>query len=376
MADIFGKEQRDYAHLRYLEQAGRLQAAQREWTQARGYPSHDFNALDRFLQGPVWTRTEESAQAFGFVLNNLQAVMAMIDEILYTADRLTEMVPLAMDVPEGAATYSYRVLDRAGEGDFISFDGTDAPSAAVSQYNVPYTLHYAGIVPKWTIEDMRRARMTGLPLDTETIEAAVRGAMNHIERVAFTGDTPRALQGLTNLPVPSIDATPSGNQVYYRSATDQIQSMTAEATINFLQEQTTRVITQTQEVFGRTLMGDLCIYMPLEAAAHVSETRVLDTGMNVWEYFSRNNSWFSYTGRAPMLKWLAELDTAGAVSGGTNDRYIWALKDRRVMELAVPIMPRVLNVENKSYTICAPMEYKISGLNVKRPQAITYIDPS
>jgi len=376
MADIFGREIYDYQHLRYLEESGRLQTAQQQWARQRGYPPHDFHALENLRAQPIHTRTEESAQAFGFVTNNLQAIQAMIDEILYTEDRLTEMVPLAMDVPENVATYAYRVIDRAGEGAYISFDGTDAPAAMVSQFLVPYALEYAGIVPRWTMEDFRRAQAAGLPLDTETIEAGTRGAMNHMERVAFTGDDSRNQKGLTNQPVPTINDTPTGNQVYYRSATDQVQSMDADAMVAFLQSHTTNIITQTQEVFGRTLTGDLCIYMPIAAAAAVSETRLSDTGMNVWEYFSRNNSWLSYTGRMPTLKWLAELDTAGAVSSGGNDRYIWAVKDRRVMEMAVPIMPRVLSVLNNAYSISAPIEYKMSGLNVKRPTSIIYVDPS
>jgi len=376
MADIFGRELQDYQHLRYLESSGRLQAAQNEWQRQRGVPPHDFNALDAFHALPFYVRTEESAQAYGFLTNNLQAIMAVVDEILYTEDRLTEMVPLAMDVPEDASTYSYRVVDRAALGRYIEFDGTDAPSAQVSQVLVPYTLEYAGIVPKWTMEDFRRARMAGLALDTETIESGTRGAMNHIEQVAFTGDSTRGQMGLTNQPVPTINQTPTGSQVRYRSATDQVQSMDADAQIVFLQTHTTNVVTDTQEVFGRSIMGDLCIYMPIAAAAAVSQTRISDTGMNVWEYFSRNNTWYSYTGRMPVLKFLAELDTAGAVSSGGNDRYIWALKDRRVMEMAVPIMPRVIGIENHSYSIHAPMEYKISGLNVKRPTSITYVDPS
>lgn len=376
MADIFGREMQDYKHLQYLESSGRLAVAKQEWAQQRGYPPHDFNALDTFQAMPFFTRVEENAQAVGFLTNNLQAIMAIVDEVLYTRDRLTEMIPLAMDVPEGVATYSYRVVDRAGTGRYISFDGTDAPDATISQTLVAYTLEYAGIVPRWTMEDFRRAQVTGLPLDSLTIESGIKGAMNHIEQVAFTGDKSKNQVGLTNLPVPTINQTPTGNQVNYISTTDQVQSLTADQQITFLQQHTTNIVEDTAEVFGGTIEGDLCIYMPISAAASVANTRVPDTGMNTWDYFRRNNTWTSYTGREPMLKYLQELDTAGAVSSGGNDRYIWALKDRMVMEMAIPIMPRILSILNEGYSVSAPIEYKISGLNVKRPRSITYIDPS
>ena len=83
------------------------------------------------------------------------------------------------------------------------------------------------------------------------------------------------------------------------------------------------------------------------------------------------NPWYAFTGQDPMVKSVIELDGAGASS---TDRMIVAVNDRRVMEMAVPIMPRVLTTLNQGYEICAPMEYKISGLNVKRPTTIRYTD--
>lgn len=375
MPDIFGRELHDYKHLRALQERGLLETAQRSWAEERGIPPHDFNALGS-MNGRFHNRLESTAQAVGYMTNNLQAIMAMIDEVLYTENRLSEMMVLAYDVPDGAATYSYRVVDRVGEGRFIEFDGTSAPPASASQRIVPYTLHYGGIIPEWTVEDVRRAMYGGFPLDTETIEAGARGAMNHIERVGFTGDTDYGLYGLTNQPVPTIDTAPSGNQVYLQSAADQVQSMTPDNMLTFLQSVTTDLIENTEEVVGRTIRGELCIYMPLRASSAVLQTRIDDTNISVWDFFARNNDWLDYTGAPPMLKRLKELDSAGTVSGGGNNRYIWAIRERPVMEMAVPIMPRVLGIQDTGYKICAPMEYKVSGVNVKRPQTIIYVDPS
>jgi len=303
-------------------------------------------------------------------------IMAMAEEVLYTEGRLNEMVPLVYDVPEGAKTFSYRVVDRVGRGRFIEFDGTSAPSATASQRLVPYGLHYGGIIPEWTVEDVREAMFSGFPLDTETIEAGTRGALNHIEEVGFTGEAPYGLLGLTNQPVPTIDNAPTGNQVRLVSATDQVESMTPDDMVRFLQTHTINMIKQSREVLGRTLRGELCVYMPLSAASAVAESRLIDTGMNVWDYYERNNSWRRYTGSMPTLKYLEELEDAGTVMSGGNNRYIFALRERRIMEMALPISPRILGIQDTGYVICAPMEYKISGLNVKRPQTITYIDPS
>ena len=78
------------------------------------------------------------------------------------------------------------------------------------------------------------------------------------------------------------------------------------------------------------------------------------------------------TGETPTLKPLIEL--AGAGVGTDIDRMVVAINDTRVWEMAIPIYPRILTTINYGYSVQAPMEYKISALNVKRPKGIRYID--
>ncbi len=100
----------------------------------------------------------------------------------------------------------------------------------------------------------------------------------------------------------------------------------------------------------------------------MTHTRLTDVNESVWSYFERHNAWYSYTSEMPTLKWLAELDGAGSSS---KDRMIVAVNDRRVMEMAMSIPPRVLTTLNKGYTICSPIEYKISGQGLPaRPPSV------
>ena len=362
--DIFGREQNDYRHLRELEQRSG-QATVTEYltagAQAVGRTAHSFTALG----GVTHRAFEGEAQVLGFLTNNLQAIQSVIDEILYTEHRLPEFIPIISDVPEGATSYAYRVVDHAGLGRFIDNDGDSAPSANAGVRLVPYPLEYAGIVPEWTIEDLRRAMFTGVALDSETVTAAIRGAMDHIETVGLEGDASRGFKGLTNL------GTTGAGKVSRTNASTTISALTPDEMVKFLQAEVLKIITDTKEVFGRTLRSGLCIYLPIEQASAVTHTRLTDINESVWSYFEQHNAWYSYTGQMPMLKWLAELDSSGSSS---TDRMIVAVNDRRVMEMAMSIPPRVLTTLNKGYTVCSPIEYKISGLNVKRPSAIRYID--
>ena len=360
MPDIFGREAISYRHMRDIHAQGPEVLEQYLNSRAQGPfgRRHDFAALN----GQRMDNAE--AQPIGYMTDNLQAVQSVVEEVLYTDFRLDGFIPIITNIPEGAKTYSYRVLDRVGRGRFIDNDGSNAPSANTSLVNVAYPLEYAGIVPEWTREDVRAAMFGGIALDNETVVAATTGAMNHIELVGLSGDAERGLKGLIN-------QSTGTRGVSRTDATAAIDSMTGDEIVEFLQGEVTEIITTSAEVFGRSIRSGLSIYLPLEQGAIVVNKRLTDIEKTAWEYFAEHNLWFTYTGERPMLNLVAELDGAGA---GGNDRMIVALKNERVMEMAMPISPRAIGMYDRGYTFCAPMEYKISGLNIKRPTGVRYID--
>ena len=359
MPDIFGLGPLDYRHLQDMHEAGPqvLEGYLNQQAQGALRRRHSFEALQRFANA--------EAEPIGYMTDNLQAIQAMVEETLYTDFRLDDFVPIITNIPEGAKTYSYRVMDRVGQGRFIDNDGSNAPSANVSLTAVPYTLEYAGIVPEWTIEDVRSALFGGVALDNETVMAATTGSMDHIELVGLKGDSPRGFKGLVN------QLTTGSNGVNRSEAAATIDSMTGDEIVEFLQAEVTTLITSSAEVFGRSIRSGLSIYLPLEQGAIVANKRLTDIERTAWEYFAEHNLWYSYTGERPALKLVSELK-----GGGRNgsDRMIVGLKNDRVMEMAMPIPPRVIGMYDRGYTISAPMEYKISGLNLKRPTGVRYID--
>ena len=364
MADIFGRELTGYAHLEAIAAKDGLPAAKawlKDAPRRTAMPGeHNFNMLG-IGRGARVNDAEATAQGIYFLTNNLQAIQTMIEEILYTEFRLYDFLPIQTAVPDGANSYAYRVIDRFGIGRFIETGGSDAPSATISQRLVPYAVAYAGIIAEWTFEDLRNAMFGGVPLDSETMRAAIMGAMDHIEQVGLEGDATRDFQGLTN-----------HSQIATETASETLSSMTPDEMVDFLNTQAINAIERTQEVFGRTLKQGLCFYVPLQQFRTLTTTRMADgNDLAVWQYFLKNNVWQSYTMNDPMIKPVIELNNAGAANA---DRMLVGFKDMRVMEMAMPIMPRTINTLQKNFGVCAPMEYKISGLNVKRPTAMRYVD--
>ena len=360
MPNIFGKEQHHYKHLMDAKEKKLLDAHNKALA-LRGRV-HDFQALNNPLKASV-NDTESAAQALSYITNNQQAIMAEVEEILYTEFRLPGVIPLKTSgIPEGAKSFAYRVVNRYGKGKFIDNDGKTAPSATVSQGLVPYTLEYAGIVPEWSIEDARAAAFGGLALDTETIEAGTVGCMDHIEEVAFVGDAARSFEGLTNST--SIPSDTSAKTFANMSALEMVQ---------FVQNGVTQRISGTKEVFGRNLKMELTLYLPISQAALLTDTNYADdASKTVWEYVSVNNLWTTkYTGKPLKLEIVDEFAGAGA---GSTDRCLFGFNDARVMEMGIPIMPRIIRTLEQPFGVIAPMEYKISGLNIKRPTAMEYWD--
>ena len=362
MPDLFGQNITDYKHLARIKKAGLLDSHNSQ-LKARGRV-HDFNALPT-LSAPIampMQDVEANAQALQIVTNNFQAIQAQIEEILYGDFRLDEWFPLVTNIPEGARSYSYRVVNKYGAGKFIDNSGKSANSATVSLQNVPYSLEYGGIIPSWTLEDLRNAAYAGIALDNETIKAGTEGCMNHIEDIGIVGDTARGFTGLINNASVTINAV-----------SETITSMTADENVAWVQSIVSAMIADTQEIFGRNIKTGMTLYLPVAQAGRLLTLKLAtDASKSVWDYVKTANLWTHMTGQELKMAIVAELKDAAA--NGTDDRGILTFNHERVMEMAMPIQPRSTGVIQVAFGVEAPMEYKISGLNVKRPAAMAYYD--
>lgn len=373
MADIFGKTPDDYTYQVKLREKGKFDAWQHRWAQYNpaSTPHHDFNALGAGVP-TEYQRATQDAQALGFITNNLLAIQAQVDEILYTKFRLPMFVELNMSIPEGADFYGVKVRDRVGRARRVTGPGWDAPSATVSRALVQHPMFYYGLDAEWSVDELRAAMFSGTPLDTESIEAAIEGSLEEMEYVGLNGDD--QYQGLVNLPTTGDSAVNRSNSTFEfaASGTTAIQIRSA------INSQISMLIENSKETLGSKLTTGLNVYLPgaqydLLTDKYIGDDQrrtVMDSlkADNPWSHFTENE-----TGtRQPLgLKRVMELAGAGA---SNTDRMITMLKHMRIAEMGVSIMPRVLAVVNKGRVICAQVESKYSPLFVKRPNTIYYFD--
>ena len=188
MPDIFGRNPEDYEVVRNRVREGTYDRALANNARIRpaAQPLHDFDAWGSGVPKDQ-ERATQDVQAIGFLTNNMLAIQTMIDEIMYTAYRLPEFVHINTSIDEGATSYGIRVHDRTGRAARISAPGQDAPNATVAQALVIRPMFYYGLDALWSLDELRGAMFGGMPLDTQSIDAAVQGSLETLEAVALTG---------------------------------------------------------------------------------------------------------------------------------------------------------------------------------------------
>lgn len=378
MADIFGKRPDDYAYIRHLHKRSEWDAYQAHYaTENPGStPKHDFDAFGAGVPDE-YKRAQGNAQALGYLTNNLLAVQAQVDEILYTKFRLPSFVHLNMSLPEGTTQegYQIRIKDRTGKARRITSDGWDAPSATVSRDAVNHPLFWYGLDAIWSVDELRGAMMGGVPLDTENIDAAVEGSLEKMEEVGLLGE--HGWKGLTNLA--------SGSQADRVNASNaaakwDASATTAEQIRDNIANEVSKVIENSKEVLGTKITSGLCVYLSgprydLLTYKYIGDNqeRTIMRALkedNPWSHFTENE-----TGTRQPLMFKRVLELAAANNPDlSNDRMITMLKHERIAEMGVAIMPRVLEIINEGRVVRAQVESKYSPLFVKRPKTIYYLN--
>ena len=376
MPDIFGKEPRDYEWVRYLQSEGLWEDHQRAQQDLvrfeinKAVALHDFNAIGTRSQ--IQTRAIEDQSAIGFLTNNLLSLQTAVDNIMYTAYRLPEFVSINTNITMGSSQYGVIVRDRVGRAQRVSSPGYDAPSATVSQGLVSRPLFYYGLDAEWSVQELRGAQMAGIPLDTESIEAAVMGSLEKLEEVAFTGDRQVAgTTGLVNQPT-----TGTGTNVVRTSdAAQTFATGTAEQMRTVITAEISKVIENSAETLGRNINTGLTVYLPGTQYDLLNSTYLGDNAeRTVMRGLMEDNPWTFFTNGSPlMIMRLLELDSARN-PGSTSDRMITTLKHPRIAEIGVSIMPRVLRIMDEGRVIKAQVESEYAELWVKRPQDVYYLE--
>jgi len=368
MPNIFNKNPSDYPHL--LEQMGTRTDAQ--FIDLLNRQQSGINWDHDFRRQNFTTDALRDTAAFGLVLNNIQAMQAEIEEILKERFQIPEFVPINTSIPEGAQQYGLRVIERFGKGKFINKDGSNVENATAAISKMIFNIEYAGIQPQWSLQELREVLFTGISLSNETLEAGATGALDHIQEVGFNGDTDVGFTGLLNDAVVPIYPEASSIVIDVTSSDDIIAA--------FINDLITTIGQTTNElVYQHFGSSELIIVLPTAPFDHIATRRMgVDANKTIAEYLRMNNAWTARTGQPVVFKSQPRLATAATTTGTATDAegriivYPW---NKRIIEMAIPIMPRIITTDSSAgYNIKAPMEYSMGGVVIKRADMMIYAD--
>jgi hypothetical protein len=355
--NIFGKTASSYQHLNKLSFKGLLDGHLAE--SAKRGQAHHFDGQLGSHSGKFMADTQEAAAGFGWISNNLQALKAEIEEVMYLNYRLADLVPIDNSIPEGAQSYAYRIKNSYGKAGFIDSRGTNRATASTSYDLVSTAILQGGMDAEWGLQDIRSAMFAGVPLQSDTLEDATVACLNHIEEVGLLGDSSKGFTGLVNnadVPVVTAASTLEASA----DAADQINGY-----LNTLLE-------QTQTIFAQRMTSGLTIYLPLAQFNFLSTKKYnVDASKTIMDYLETANSWTKNTGMPVVFKTVLELKAAGSPFA---DRMLIAFNNKKVMDMANPIQPRVIRIYDTPRAFLAPLEYSISQLNFKQPLGCLYVD--
>ena len=351
--DIFGNRPQEYKHL--MEAQKRFpQEYARKISQSKMFDGMDFD-----VRKPRSSMMDDSI-SIGYLQSNLESIQAQIEEVLYTGGmRYRDWLPINSNIPEGATSYSYRIVDKYGKADFIENGGTNVNGAGISVTKAVSQIKLGGILPQWSYEDLRSAQFDGVPLDSEIIDAATMSCSQHIEKVWLGTDG--QFEGLLN-----------NSDVTVATATTPFDQLTPTQVIGEIQGYIGQIIGQTQEVFGRIIKDPLALYVDVDMEAFLSQPRSDTTDTTIWDFVKSQNSWTRRTGQELKMIVIEELVDAGVSS--THRMMFGYPTSKLAWEAGLPISPRARSVFQQPYVVQVPMEYKLSPVNFKRPGGFLYVD--
>jgi hypothetical protein len=309
------------------------------------------------------TQFNDAFQAsLGFAQKQTSHIEAGVYATRYPELNYAELVPVDTSAGEWSKSVTYYSMDGAGAAGWINGNGKDIPVVGANMQQNETAVHTAGIGYSYGYEEINQARLLGVPLDSTKAGLARRAYEQMVYGVALNGDTTKGFEGLysyTGVPAASVTADGTGTSTTWATKTpDQI--------IRDVNALLTGISTTTKE----TELADTLI-LPTERFNTIASTRLTDTGMTVLEFIQKANVYTAQTGQPLLIRGKRGLLTKGS---GSTARMVAYRRSPEVLKLHIPMPHRFLPVQIEGLQFTIPGVFRLGGLDVRLPKAISYGD--
>lgn len=304
------------------------------------------------------------AQVLGFFVQQLAYIEREAYEQQYPEILFPELVPVDTSLPSWVDAVTFFSSDRIGEADWFNHASRSVPNADVDRQRFDSRVEDAAIGYIVTRKEIEKAQATGINIETQRANSAVRASLEMTDRVLLGGDANKGLAGMFNLPgitIANLQADGTGGATFWANKSPQQK-------LRDLNYWITIVNTSTGTVeWADTVLLPVAMYMDAANTYLGSEF----PGTTVLQAFLRNNAYTSQTGRPVMVRGVRGLESAGV--GGVGRVMVYR-KD-----------PGVLKAYINPHQFDAPWQvgariwqrpgfFRIGGVDPRRPGAIRYFD--
>lgn len=315
-----------------------------------------------------------------FFLRDLTDIYSRTFDVKYPDLVARDLLPVYSGVDAGAEGFVWRQYDRTSVAKVIDSYAADLPEAEVSAREIQARCYSLGTSYTYSIQDLRKAKMAGIPLEARKAFAARRAMENAVEQIAFFGmqAQPGTLNGQALLGVPAAVSTTDQLAMY---GLTNFPGLTGVVSGNNWTAGGTSVTTILNDVNAAQLavvQGSNGVHKPNTLVLPISTWALLSTQArsvtftddSIIQFIQKQSPWIKTVYYTPML------ETAGLKQDlvTPGPRVMLFERNEENVQLVIPQEFEQLPPQMVNMTFKIPCHMRIGGIRVSYPKAFTYID--
>lgn len=303
----------------------------------------------------------DAESGYAFMISQLNYLETRMLETPYADIIFDQLVPIDTAPNSGAMGVNYFSYDGRGTAAFADVGATDLPTVSMDRQMHFAPFAYGGIAMEYTLDELRSCSMLGINLQDTQAKLCFRTAKELQQKTVLYGNAKLGMKGLFNNPL--VPKATSEVDWADASADDIIGDINAALNKVWVDSK--------QQYLPNTILIDTERYLRLQ------NTRLSQyNDKTLLTYFKENNTYTSITGQKIDIRSLAQLTPAelkaAKVKNDNKARMVVYARDPLYMTAYMPIAPRFIAPQQVGLRIRTPMEFKISGTEIKYPNAMLY----
>lgn len=261
-----------------------------------------------------------------------------------------KLFPVSSTADAGAETISYESYGMVGIAKLVASYADDLPRADIKGTKVTVSVYSAGTSYGYSTQDIRAAKMKGLPLDARRALSARRANDTFINKIAFKGDKEGRIVGILDNPNITTSVVPADGSNNSTKWADK----TPEQVLRDMNDAVSGIVDLTNGVEIPDTM-----VLPIKQYNYIANTVVPNTaGESILTNFKKNNQYIKNIVSAVEMK--------GAGSGGEDVGLIYR-KDIDAVSLEIPMPFTQYAPQARSLEFVVPCESRTAGVIVYYP---------